>query len=70
MAKTITNLVSSFRTGWCSFWHDNLSWPVNGTYYCRTCLEVYPVKWANRLPQPVPEQPARISRWKAAETHT
>jgi hypothetical protein len=57
-------------------WHDNVSWPVNGTYYCRTCLQVYPVKWANRLPQQlgqenssIPPAPARTFTSQALESH-
>jgi hypothetical protein len=52
--KTINRFQSAIGTAWCSFWHDDIYWPVNGSYKCRTCLRVYPVRWSN-CPDP-PQQ--------------
>jgi hypothetical protein len=46
--KTISRIHSAFGAAWCAFWHEDVYWPVNGTYKCRTCHRVYRVEWANR----------------------
>jgi hypothetical protein len=50
--KTIDRIETAIGTAWCSMWHDDIYWPVNGTYKCRTCHRVYPVNWDNHVAQP------------------
>jgi hypothetical protein len=30
---------------WCGVMHDEIMWPVNGRYRCRTCRREYTVSW-------------------------
>lgn len=30
---------------WCGLMHDQVTWPVNGRYRCRTCGREYAVRW-------------------------
>jgi hypothetical protein len=34
------------REVWCRLMHDALTWPIHGSYRCRTCGHSYPVPWA------------------------
>ena len=44
--------------------HDAPTWPIHGSYRCRTCGQSYPVPWAGEhLLQPSPlviQQPERV----------
>jgi len=38
--------------GWCRLMHSDITWPVNGFYWCRKCFRHFPVPWetpASRL---------------------
>ncbi len=32
--------------GWCALMHDQITWPVKGTYRCRVCGREYEISWA------------------------
>ena len=31
---------------WCNVMHDTPTWPIHGSYQCRTCGRSYLVPWA------------------------
>ena len=49
---------------WCSLMHDAPTWPIRGTYRCRTCGRSYPVPWAGEYLQ----QAARLVIQKVERT--
>ena len=43
-------LLSKIGTGWCSFAHEYVMWPIHGHYECRTCGRRYPVPAETAVP--------------------
>lgn len=52
--------VERFLVLWCSVMHDDITWPRNGGYRCRSCGRTYPVPWADQEPSraQIPALPA------------
>ncbi len=48
MSSSVSSLLSKAGDVWCELMHDDIMWPVEGHYRCRTCLREYPVEWGNQ----------------------
>ncbi len=45
MKGTISSLLDKAGASWCELMHDDIMWPVEGRYRCKTCLREYKVSW-------------------------
>jgi hypothetical protein len=37
---------------WCATFHTNITWPIRGEYWCRSCGRRYRVFWAAEKQRP------------------
>lgn len=45
MATAVSSVIAKAGHLWCDLMHDDIMWPVDGRYRCRTCLREIPVEW-------------------------
>jgi hypothetical protein len=45
MSSAVSSLISKAGHVWCELMHNDIMWPVEGRYRCRTCFREYPVEW-------------------------
>lgn len=50
MSSAVSSLISKAGSAWCELMHQEIMWPVEGYYRCRTCLREYPVAWNDKTP--------------------
>lgn len=48
MASSVSSLISKAGDVWCGLMHNDIMWPVEGRYRCRTCFREYPVNWGKQ----------------------
>lgn len=54
MQRKILHLLDQLGRAWCYYMHEEITWPVNGHYRCRSCLREWPVPWES--PAQVPSR--------------
>jgi transposase-like protein len=60
--------VERFRTLWCAVMHDNITWPRNGRYCCRTCGRQFSY-FLEESVQPESCIPELVGHWRRIRMH-
>jgi len=55
--NSLGRLTARLGQAWCRWWHSDITWPVNGYYYCRKCWRRFPVPWEIPPREAAREQP-------------